>query len=122
MTFAVTSTSCCTIGSRARGVEPGATLSLPTPPWTVNSDAEPVSAHVPPKSAAPHPLAEVRVKVSVPKTGGPVGAATVTGVLVVPVAPSLSVTVRVIVYVPSAGNVYDEVTPVPVPLGPNVQA
>ena len=25
-------------------------------------------------------------------------------------------------YVPSAGNVYDEVTPVPVPLGPNVHA
>ena len=36
-----------------------------------------------------------------------------TDALVVAVPPRLSVTVSPIVYVPSAGNVYDEVTPDP---------
>ena len=121
-TAAETSTSCTAIGNRARGVDPGATVTRPTSPCTVNSVADPLNPHTPPRSAVPHPLAEVRVNVSVPKTTGPVGAVTVTDAVLVAVPPRLSVTVSPIVYVPSAGNVYDDVTPDPVPLGPNVHA
>src|SRR3954451_22189980 len=57
--------------------------------------------HAPPTFAVPRPPVTVRLNVSLTIAGGPCGADTVTARVVVPVAPPLSVTVSVIVYVPA---------------------
>ena len=61
-------------------------------------------AQLPPVLAAPKPFVTLRVKVSKANTCG-AGAVTVIGWLMVPVAPSSSVTVNVTVYVPAAAYV-----------------
>ena len=85
-----------TAGRNVDGPRPAARFMVPCPPPTEKNDAEPFSDHAPPVSAVPQPDASVRAKASCARTPAE---ATVTARLW-GVAPLLSVTVRVTVYVP----------------------
>ena len=65
----------------------------PVPFPTEKLDAAPVRVHGPPKSAVPRPFAVVRPNASNAYAAG--GSATVTGSVMLPVSPRLSVTVSV---------------------------
>ncbi len=66
----------------------------PVPPPTEKFDAPPVIVHAPPLSALPQPPATVRANESV-ANGVTAPCDTVIGLVTVPVAPWLSVTVKV---------------------------
>ncbi len=91
---------------------------LPTPPPTEKLLAPPVRVHAPPVSAVPQPPATVRPNESVANGVIPPCAVTVIGLVTVPVAPWLSVTVRVTLYVLPVAYVWVGVTPVPVEPSP----
>src|SRR6478736_6845444 len=82
----------------AEGPLPAVSVITPAAPSTDVHDGL-LTDHAPPTSAVPKPLPTVRVKLSAASC---IGAAMVTWVVWVAVAPWLSVTVRVIVYVPGA--------------------
>ena len=66
------------------------TLTVPTPPPTENRLVVPVTLHGPPVSAVPQPLDVVR-----PNASAAITEVTVTACVTDPVAPWLSVTVKV---------------------------
>ena len=107
---------------------PGPTVSVAVPGVTDWRLPPEVAVHAPPTSAVPRPPETVRPNASAAITagstgpGGGVSSATVTERVVVAVAPSSSVTVRVTGYVPATPKVCDAVTPVAVPPSPKVQA
>src|ERR1019366_5092409 len=82
-----------TLARAAAALLPAASLMVPTPPPTEKFDAPPVTVHAPPLSALPQPLVTVRPNESV-ANGVIAPWATVIGLVTVPVAPWLSVTVR----------------------------
>ncbi len=76
---------------------------ISAPPLPTDCRAAPaVAVQAPPVSAVPRPPVTVRWKESFASGVGSTGAVTVTWRVVVPVAPSSSVTVTVTVYVPAA--------------------
>src|SRR3954471_17766574 len=72
----------------------------PTPGDTDCRVGPAAEVHGPPVVAVPQPPVTVRPKVSLAIAAGPTGPVTVTQRGVAPIAPPLSVTVSVIVYVP----------------------
>src|SRR5476649_2674745 len=99
-----------------------ARLMLPVPPPTEKLAAPPEMVQAPPLSAVPQPLATVRPKESVANGVMVPCAATVIGFVTVPVAPWLSVTVSVTLYVLPVAYVWVGATPVPVLLSPKFHA
>src|SRR5690554_3056337 len=112
-TWASTSVT-LTLPSRARRVAPALVCTnAPVPPDTVYVEFT-LELHPPPVVAVPHPAATVRSKSSAAiGAGGPPGEVTVTGWLIVPVAPAASVTVRVTVWLPAAAYAWVAVAPRP---------
>ena len=89
---------CCTaVRKPARFAETPPTIR-PVPLPTEKAEAVPLRLQAPPMSATPRPLEVVRPKASNAYSGG--GFVTVTGSVMLPVSPTLSVTVSVTSYVP----------------------
>src|SRR5689334_6630599 len=81
-------------------VEPAVAACWPTPLVVPKLVAPPESVHAPPTSAVPQPFTVLRSNPSCAIAFG-AGAVAVTDLVAVAVPPRLSVTVRVIVYVPA---------------------
>src|SRR5665213_1490453 len=111
-----------TLASAADALPPAlASLIVPAPPPTEKLEAPPETVHAPPLSAVPQPPVTVRPKASV-ANGVTAPWATVIGLVTVPVAPWLSVTVRVTLYVAAVAYVCGGVAPVPVAPSPKFHA